>query len=567
MKKSVLILAVLMLTSLQFTYAQEEKATPPPTRLEMPEDTTVTAETTQKVELQKPELELPEVLVLGAERNIEVTGEKQSIVPESPSLVKPDAPSEFVSTWFRRQAQKPSISRDVYNVGEYAWSRLDVGNGIAVRGNAGYWRRLPNGTLTGQGWGEYDAGDYENNSRTNGGLRAQSYFEFGEGLSAELTGEMQGERFGLYQILDSSATRNTAQGILRTQIQFDHPDEGKTQFVIGLQGLAMQSDTAETQYHETSNRTLNVRGKYSNALKEIPFSFTAAILRDNLSNSTISDPLVNTLNRVGLESRFTFSNAWTSTFGLQYETFSNDSVNTLHRFSPWGKLNYIPVNYLGFSLSVTTGYQYQPFSERVQDNKYIDHRVLPRPDRLRFGSRFALDLQLTNSIALQGKLRYSNYQVMQYWMRNATGLFVLVSESDVEIIKVRIGANMQVTGWLQLIPSLEAYTVNYGDDNLQDIDYIPYNSRMEMPVIAEIDLGSLGQGGVELRYVGVRQTTVSGSGELDPYLDINGEFQRTLNEQFTVFIRGENLLNRQYSHWQGIPANGLRILLGAKATF
>lgn len=557
----------MILSAPQFILGQDKKVTPPPTRIEISDDTTMHTDKTQKAEPQKPEMELPEVLVLGTERNIEVPSEKQNMVPVAPSLVKPDAPSEFVTTWFRTQVQKPSVSRDVNYIGEYAWAGLLAGNGITAQMNGGYWRQLPNGTISGQIHGGHDAGDFRNNAESDGEIRAQSSFEFGEGLSAELTGTLRGVHTGLHQVLDSSAIRNSSLGNFRSRLQYQHPGQGKTELVLGVNGLSMQSDTADGQFDKTANRLIRITGRHSNTISGIPVSLTAGLQRENLSGPVNAEPLVSLMNQFGLETRLTFSNTWTSTFGLRYETFSNDSTGTLQRFSPWGKLNYIPTNFLGFSLNIVSGYQHLSFYDRFQNNAYIGHWILPRPDHLVFGSQFVVDLQLSETIAFRGEFRYANYDLFQYWARNTSGFFTLASTSDVEVIRMRMGAALQVTDWLVVSPSVETYTTNYGGASLQDIDYIPYKPQLVIPVAARIDMGDQLQVNIESRYAGIRQTNLGGGTELDPYWDINAEFQRILSDRYSIFLVAQNMLSSKYSHWQGYPVNGIRILVGAKATF
>jgi len=76
-------------------------------------------------------------------------------------------------------------------------------------------------------------------------------------------------------------------------------------------------------------------------------------------------------------------------------------------------------------------------------------------------------------------------------------------------------------------------------------------------------------GGLTLFYVGERKdefaesTTVTKEVTLDGYADANLRFTYQINNRFSAFVNGNNLLNSQYSKWLNYPVQGIQIMVGA----
>lgn len=62
----------------------------------------------------------------------------------------------------------------------------------------------------------------------------------------------------------------------------------------------------------------------------------------------------------------------------------------------------------------------------------------------------------------------------------------------------------------------------------------------------------------------VRNTVDAGKARLDNYVLLNGRLAYELNEQFTVYVRGENLLDRKYQTSNGYGTSGLAVYAGLR---
>jgi hypothetical protein len=84
-------------------------------------------------------------------------------------------------------------------------------------------------------------------------------------------------------------------------------------------------------------------------------------------------------------------------------------------------------------------------------------------------------------------------------------------------------------------------------------------------------------GGASLFYVGERKDRTILVGPfiipvpvivtLDPYLDANVHFGYHINERFSVFAKGSNLIGENYEKWYGFPVQSIQLLAGATYKF
>ncbi len=78
-----------------------KKIAPPPTQVTLPSDTTkVRSAEKQKMDAQKSDLELPEVLLVGTDRMRRDAEGKKGISPDSPQIMQPGSPYEPIFIWF-----------------------------------------------------------------------------------------------------------------------------------------------------------------------------------------------------------------------------------------------------------------------------------------------------------------------------------------------------------------------------------------------------------------------------------------------------------------------------------
>ncbi|MCF7805375.1 MAG: TonB-dependent receptor [Candidatus Marinimicrobia bacterium] len=561
---TITIVALLIFAAAGFA---QDKVTPPTTRMEAPDDSVAGDTTMQKPSPNEPELELPEVLILGKNRTVRTSENKASLAPDSPSLVKPDAPSDAISTWFREQTLKPSFNRQLSITDERFRTRLDVGNYLSMAGTAEYWRQLETGDVRGTGWFDHTGGEFRNSHQTQGGGNVNLNFGLAEDLRTRLSGGYAGESAGLYTVLDTNAIRSVSSGNLETRLSYDITRSSNAEFDFRLHSMSARTDTGNTRIAGASDLWYSVTGKYSDNYAGFPVLIMGEMLREQYSRENIPGEMTAISNNVGLEVQIPFSGQWTSTFGIMYQTFGSDSVNTGNRFSPWGRLNFVPNNHLGFSLRAYTGYQYEPFSRRYGENRFTSYAYPLRADEVRFGAQFSVALQLSEQFALNGRLDYTNMKVLQYWELSQSGMFRLREINGVEIVAFGFDAETTPADWVQLIASLEIYTTFYDDAGIAIDDAIPYRPRLEVPIRADFQLPKELTLQVESTYSGERYVDLTGSTTLEPYWQLNSTLSRDFGKHYTAFFQVNNLLNQKYNSWENYPARRFRILLGVQATF
>ena len=122
-----------------------QKSTPE-TTITTPSDTSKTKPPAEiKPEPEQPEIELPDVLILGKDQYHRTVKDKKELTPETPALIKPEETNEPVSAWFSSDADKPQLNGGDSLAARQIWGTLRGGTYYTFDGNGGYWQKLAKG--------------------------------------------------------------------------------------------------------------------------------------------------------------------------------------------------------------------------------------------------------------------------------------------------------------------------------------------------------------------------------------------------------------------------------------
>ena len=85
-----------------------------------------------------------------------------------------------------------------------------------------------------------------------------------------------------------------------------------------------------------------------------------------------------------------------------------------------------------------------------------------------------------------------------------------------------------------------------------------------------------GCNGANIFYIGERKDyifypnliqPVEGVVTVDSYFDLNAHVGYHINEQFSAYIKGNNLTNQDYQRWQNYDVQGIQVLAGVTYKF
>jgi len=569
--KAITLAGMFLLSCTLNLFAQQDRATPPPSRMGVPSDSVQagTAESPQQTTPSRPQMELPEVLIQGENRRTYIATNKESVVHESPVLLKPDAPSQVISTWFQLQESKPPIEAVRPDVLRSLWGEIQGGSNATFLGNLGYWQEFGEFTFHGQGWFDRTDGQYLNSQYANGGGDIKLDYRATESILGSVTGGYEHYNRGMHGAAISDVTREVSSIDAGGNFQLGLSENATANIAVNAIHTQLQSDSGSTILNKTNNALYQVDGEFLTQLWGMQFGVSGNLLYESLKNQHEAGHSEATFGEVGIESLFPISGSLSAEIGVKYQSAWNEITNTSDLIAPYGRINFTPGNNIGFSAAVNTGYEYLTYSHYWKENPYVAHSTLLSPNEIEWGAELYADVQIASGLIIHGGIYHSRNPSLQYWQRvDSTGFFNRMQAEDVRLTELEAGIEWQLGEFINLRSSLETYTAQYPSDSPSaGVHYIPYRPWVRLPVQATITLPSefeLTVDGLisEKRYVDFNSLT-----ELPRYGSASATISRTFAENYTVSLTGKNLLNTSYEVWEQYPEPGMQIFLGFRAKF
>lgn len=561
--------AALLLGAGQLSAQEKEK--PSPTPMPIASDTTRadSLAAAPRTDTDKPEMELPEVLILGESRSVRLRESKEQRVPDNPQLVKPDAPSETIDTWFQLQEEKPELQQTAAGVNRLTWGGLRGGSFTTFNGVFGHWQELRNGTLSGRAWMDRSAGAYENSQYTQGGVAANGTVIFSKYLRSSLAGEFGLYGRGLHGAAFPDTRRDVRLGDISGTLQYMLSQSVTGQFGVEYGGITMETDTADTGLSTTNNRWITGTGEFNAQFDPVQLSVNAKILNESLEIDTLGQ-MATTFGSYGLEALFPVSAAISAIIGAKYETVTQDTMNNLSRVSPYGRFNITPSNRVGLTISAFTGYEYESYLQRWEMNPYVAHGAPLYPEEVSWGAAVEANVEMFPGLNLLGSIGQTSYENAFYWQHDSTtGFFGIGEVNDAEVVNLDVGAHFTPTNWLTIKASFETYVASFSSEDtlLSDRNYFPFRPRARIPAEVNITLPWDLQFNVEGELIGKRRISFAGSDNLPVIGLLNAGLTKDFGEHITVTLDAVNILDDAYQYWLDYPEPGTQIYLGLRAKF
>ncbi len=547
----------------------QEKVKPPPTRMPVPSDSLQQPATQypSRVRSEKSELELPEVLIQGRTQVVRIASDKETTVPDTPALVKPENPSQVISTWFQLQDTKPQVETSGPGIQRSTWGDLLGGSYATFMANAGHWQEFGSFSVHARGWLDRSAGQYRNSQYTTGGLTLQTDYHFTDRVTGTIRGDYTLTRRGLFQVeaVSPAETRTGSSGGANAGFQFDIADNSTLQLGVDYGATRFRSDTGETALDRTTDTWYGASGEFITQLAGIQLGGSGRILMETLSRHQNDVEREGQFGEVGLETLFPVSGAVSAGLGAKYQSVRTDT--STGRIAPYGRVNFIPGNRMGVSATISTGYEYQTFTRRRNQNPYIAHVIPLQPEEADWRADISMDIRLSQGVSLHAGIAYARMKTLYYWHRDPqTGFFDLEDTGEVQVAETRGGVEWTPTDWLELRGTMVTYSATYPEGAAySDVYYIPYRARMRIPLQATLRLPSDFELTLDGELSGPRSVDYTTNTELAAYNLVNATISRSFQEKVTVLLSASNILNESYTYWEQYPRMGIQIFLGVRA--
>ncbi|MBN1561733.1 TonB-dependent receptor [candidate division KSB1 bacterium] len=571
MKKRTITVIMILHLSLA---ALAQKSTPR-TDITVPSDTARVQLPEKKPDARDPRLQLPDVLILGKDQYHRTVKNKKELTPESPTLIRQQAAYEAMSTWFKRQDDKPTLAgMDSLSIRQ-TWLKLQGGSFLTFAGDAGYWQRLKQGDAAAYAWFDRSEGQFHNSKYGEGGLVGKFKYAAAPNAMAIFHGEYIRYGRGLHTAgfgVDNAARQGGA-GLFAADLQYDVNKLSDGNLGVEFGGIAMTSDTSGARIDKSDDFYYDIHFDYTTQYKKTQLKGKGQYIRETLETLSDSSRIQSGFGAIGFEIQQPLSSYFSAAIGVDAQLFSRDSTATKSRLSPYGRLNFIPSAHVGLSLEVTTGFKSSTFREFWQDNPYIAHRLPQQPVDENFAFRLRGDIEITKHIKFRGGFGRQWMRQLFYWQSDTqTGLFRLDPVADTKLSEIELGLVAEINEKTRL----QASFIDYSDripaaadsaSSDANLNRVPYRPDFRIPIRASIQL--LPQMNLTLAadVVGARKKNISTDDTLPTYALFHADLSYEVLKNLSALLSVRNLLDAKYAVWDGYPETGIILLGGIRTRF
>lgn len=553
--------------------AYGQKKPIPTTNIDVPSDTTKVPEKQNETSPDDPNLRLPDVLILGKDEYHRTEQSKKNVHPESPILMQPGSVSQPLSTWFKKDSEKPHLGKADTTVNKQSYASLLGGSYFTILGDGVHWQRFKDGDFRVHAWFERSEGQYVNSKYAQGQLSGKISYMFAPKLIGMANVQYDRSSRGLYDAgyRTKNAVHNTGMGFLSGDLSYDINDSSDVNIGFECGGISLKSDTSHTQIDKTDDFWYRTHLKYFVQLNKSQISAEGRFIRETIKAVADSSSDKVSFGEIKAELLQPISKTFSVAIGLNYQIFEQDTVEQKALLSPFARLNFFPSNIFGLTARLSTGYNYTKLYDYVNENNYLAHNIPIYPTQEKFAFLLKCDFKLSTKIKLIASFAKSWMDRSFYWQSDIMdGLIHLNILKNSELTEIKLGAEIE----LSEKTTLQAYYIDYSDqidsdsENLDDfLNRIPYRPDFHLPVRATIKLLPDMFFTTKIDLVGERKTHLEFYNTLPAYVSLDIDVTKGLSKNIMAVLSVRNLFDSHYSVWEGYPEMGVALFAGLEAKF
>lgn len=230
------------------------------------------------------------------------------------------------------------------------------------------------------------------------------------------------------------------------------------------------------------------------------------------------------------------------------------------------------------------GLQQNTYYKFAQQNPYISPSVAVRPTDNEYDAYVGAKGKLSNSVSYNFKAAYASQFDKALFTRNAQANAVAAENyafgnsfdvvyDNVKTLSVAAELNVDVNRDFRL--GINAEYFDYNTDRQAEAWNLP---DLKASLNADYQISEKWFAGLNLFYTGERYdqerivavSTGDPSREtikLDSYFDVNANLGYRFNDRLSIFVKGSNLLNKDYDRWTNFKVQGIQVLAGGTYKF
>ena len=218
----------------------------------------------------------------------------------------------------------------------------------------------------------------------------------------------------------------------------------------------------------------------------------------------------------------------------------------------------------------------------VQDNPFVSPTLIVAPTDQRYNVSLGIKGKLSNAVSYKVSGRYLAEEGKPLFRANSIlggatenyqyGNSFRVVYDDVKTFAVAGELNVDVNRNVTL--GVKGEYFNYSTDTQDEAWNLP---DIKGSIFADVQIDENWFAGASMFYVGERKDLFWEEGSLIPttpttmtlesYFDANAHVGYRINDEFSVFAKGNNLFNQNAPRWQNYPVQGVQFLAGLTYQF
>ncbi len=556
-----IVLVVGQLLSTDSLYPQTGRTIPP--------DTTKTPVQKIQPEEEKTKLELPDVLIYGADRSVRQSGDKLENPYEDAKLIAPVINYQSLTQDLKLENQKRYFESQKEDISLKTMFQLDVGTFQQLNFEAGHWRQAENHNYSFHAKYDRSDGQYDNSQYYQGSIQAQFGMRMSPSFVLSSQGNFQLSDYGLYGAQLEDLQRKKSGGKVKMDAQWSLIEDRSTDLSAYFQQSNCKDDDGKHYGSKSEQRVFGLVSSYQAKYRSIPIFVRGLYEYQSLKNVIIDS--ANTQNFLQLKTwaSIKFKKYFIIKPGIFFENL--DVNDSLSKYQIWPDLEIIamPIPRVGLLFKVSKEFSPLNYAGLFEKNPFFSHKSNFIPMRRELELRAAIEYNHSSRLSISTEIIRQIWKDYAYWFRESgIGLFQLASINQVTLTILNFQSRFKLSAKANFDAGIQIHFDEIKNDSFSKYgDNLPFLERFRIPFNFEYKINQSTQSRLSFVLIGPRYTDLNNSEKLSSFGLLSVHIEKQLIKNISAFIEGNNLLNQKYELWQKYPGMGFFIELGVKGNW
>jgi len=503
----------------------------------------------------KPPLELPDVIVYGADTALREAGEKLSFPRISPSA----SPSEAITPYPSARALRgePALPSRPESPPEQTTVLSSYAGLYSSWGaQAVHDRTLKKAHLRCKATLSGTDGQFDNSRGMWGGIEGRMDAPISSSAAGGLQAKYRRSSYGLYGSTNPSNTARQEKVSLQTHIELHQSRPTLSHLQLAFQRFTLLPEDTVPDYCERSENLLQTDFVFQDRSGPLPLSVEFHWAGNHPSGGGSADHLLT----LGLKGKVLLLPESSFEAGGIVQWYSSKG-NIRKRIFPGGRLVlrnmtlvHIPI---AFHASIGGAYHYYSLAELLEMNPYAGPHIFTPLEEVRLQAEAGVEAELTPGFLLGAAYRWAQRRDDVYWDYDwESGLFrpeqlyeVVQRQIDFSLTYDSPSDPLRVEAGLSSLRHTVTERCFFKCEPLSEVPFRPKH-RVWGTVSYEALEGFIVRS--DWQWVGCRSASTQGECKLDPYLVINVGAEKRIRSAITLLANIYNLTDDDYETWDRI---------------